>query len=116
MYQAISNIKFVGFEHVEPDRFLAVVNEDMIRKHLIEHPLFNSVSIKEWMDGKVKTDSLSGCRIRAVYIDGVLAGWCGIQPDDNGVELAIVISQAFWGAGISIFKTLINWANELGHK
>ena len=66
--------------------------------------------------GKVKTDTIQGCRLRVVFIDGALAGWCGIQPDKNGFELAIVISQKFWGFGISIFKTLMCWAKELGHK
>jgi len=45
-----------------------------------------------------------------------LAGWCGIQPDNNGFELAIVISQRFWGCGLSIFSTLMCWAKELKHK
>ena len=115
-YRDMSEIKFVGFNHVDPESFLAVVNEEALRKHLIDHAYFDSVSIKEWMENKVKTESLPGCRIRAIYIDEVLAGWCGIQPDDNGFELAIVISQKFWGFGISIFKTLMCWAKELGHK
>ncbi len=68
------------------------------------------------MEEKINTDAIEGCRIRAVYIDGTLAGWCGIQPDDNGFELAIVISKDFWGFGMAIFKTLMRCAKELGHK
>ncbi len=68
------------------------------------------------MEGKIQTGALSGCRIRAIYIDGKLAGWYGIQPDDNGFELAIVLSEKFWGFGITIFKIMMCWAKELGHK
>ncbi|WDE14016.1 N-acetyltransferase [Thalassomonas haliotis] len=112
----MSKIEFVSFNQVEPEDLLPIVNEPMLRKHLVDHPIFDSVSIKEWMDGKIKTGSIPGCRVRAVFIGGILAGWCGIQPDDNGFEIAIVISKSFWGFGISIFSSLMCWAKALGHK
>ncbi len=111
----MSEIAFLCFDQVVPEDMMEVINEDSLRTHLIEHPYFDIFSTQEWMNSKIKTDAAHGCRIRAVYIEGVLAGWCGIQPDDNGFELAIVISQRFWGFGISIFKTLLLWAKELGH-
>lgn len=112
----MSEIKFLFFNQVNPEEFLAIVNEESLRIHLIDHPYFNAASLQAWMENKIRVDAIQGCRIRAVNIDGELAGWCGIQPDDNGFELAIVISKKFWGFGIPIFKMLICWANELGHK
>lgn len=112
----MSAITFLHFHQVNPEDFMAVVNEDSLRTHLIDHPYFDAASFKAWVDDKINTDTTQGCRVRAVCIDGVLAGWCGIQPDDHGFELAIVLSKKFWGAGIVIFKTLMGWANELGHK
>lgn len=112
----MSNIEFLHFEQVDPDALLAVVNQDSLRTHLIDHPYFDRVSLKAWMESKIELDSHDGCRVRAVSVDGVLAGWCGIQPDESGFELAIVISQGFWGAGISIFRSMMVWAGEMGHK
>ena len=112
----MSEIEFLCFDQVNPEDFRAIVNEDSLRTHLIDHPYFDAASLLEWMEDKIEVDAVEGCRIRAVYIDGGLAGWCGIQPDDNGFELAVVISQKFWGSGIRIFKVLMCWANELGHK
>lgn len=112
----MSEIEFLCFNQVNPEDFLGVVNEDSLRTHLIDHPYFDVASLQAWIEDKIKVDAVQGCRIRAVYIGGVLAGWCGIQPDDNGFELAIVISQKFWGFGIPIFKVLMCWANEIGHK
>jgi len=112
----MNEIEFIHFDKVNPEDFLPVVNEQALRKHLIDHASFDLISLREWMKEKAQTESLSGCRVRAIYIDGRLAGWCGIQPDDNGFELAIVISEKFWGFGISIFKTVMGWAKELGHK
>ena len=96
--------------------FLPVFNDLTLRKHLIDHARFDSTSIREWMKGKSQTESIAGRKIRAVFIRGTLAGWCGIQPDNNGYEIAIVISKQFWGFVISIFKTLMCWAKELRHK
>ncbi len=110
------NIEYLSFKQVDPESLVAVVNEDSLRVHLVNHPHFNATSIQAWIEDKIETDAMQGCRVRVVYIDGVLAGWCGIQPDDCGFEIAIVISQRFWGSGIRIFKTLMLWANELGHK
>ena len=110
------NIEYISFTQVDPTELMDVVNEESLRAHLVNHPPFTVASIQEWIAEKIKTNATKGCRVRVVSIDGTLAGWCGIQPDDNGFEIAIVISQRFWGYGIPIFKTLMQWASELGHK
>lgn len=112
----MSEIEYVTFDQVDVEDFIAIVNEEALRAHLIDHPLFDRSSLRMWMEDKIRVDAIQGCRIRAVYINGFLAGWCGIQPDKDGFELAIVISQRFWGYGISIFKSLLSWAKEAGHK
>lgn len=112
----MSEVEYLSFDRVNPDDFMEILNEDSLRTHLIDHPYFDSSSLEAWMEEKIKVDSMPGCRIRAVYFNGVIAGWCGIQPDDNGFELAVVLAQKFWGLGLSIFKSLMAWANEMGHK
>ncbi|WP_297308205.1 N-acetyltransferase [Neptuniibacter sp.] len=110
------NIEYLSFNEVDPQNLIAVVNEDSLRTHLIDHPYFDATSIQSWIEDKLKTDAMRGCRVRIVSIDGELAGWCGIQRDDEDFEIAIVISKRFWGSGVPIFKTLLGWADELGHQ
>lgn len=112
----MNKVTYMIFNHVESEDLLAILNQDELRAHLVEHAYFDAASLEIWMEDKIAIDSLPGCRVRAVYIDGTLAGWCGIQPDKNGHELAIVISKKFWGSGLAIFKVLMNWAKDLGHK
>ena len=112
----MSHIEYLRFDQVYPQDLLEILNEDSLRTHLIDHPYFDVSSLEAWMAEKIKTDAIQGCRIRVVTVDESVAGWCGIQPDDCGFELAIVISQKFWGSGIAIFKTLLAWADELGHE
>jgi len=108
-------IEFIELQKIDPNDMLGVVNQKSLRTHLVTHPLFDETSIRTWMNEKTEIGMKKGCRIRAVNVDGELAGWCGIQPDDEGFELAIVISKEHWGQGVPIFKKMICWANELGH-
>jgi len=112
----MNKIKLLSFDQVDPEDLLLVVNDQVLRAHLVDHAYFDSVTINDWMNGKVQMDSMPGCRIRAVFIGEILAGWCGVQSDGNAFEIAIVISKQFWGLGISIFSTLIGWSKELGHR
>lgn len=112
----MAKIEFVNFNQVELADLLPVVNQSALRTHLVDHDYFDLASIKQWMIAKAQTDSIAGCRVRVVNIDGVVAGWCGVQPHDSGFEIAIVISKEYWGFGISIFNSMMGWAKELGHK
>ena len=113
--RSMKKISYVSFREVNTLDWLKILNEPVLRRHLVEHDIFNETTINNWVKSKLDVDAREGCRVRAIYIDKELAGWCGIQPDDNGYELAIVLANLYWGTGISIFKTMMNWAKELGH-
>jgi len=112
----MSDFDFIDFNRVNPEGFISILNDDLLRKHLIDHAYFDMTTIREWMKKKAQINSMPGCRIRAVLIEGDLKGWCGIQPDDSGFEIAIVITKDAWGSGLSIFKEMMCWAKTLGHK
>ncbi|OUS31096.1 GNAT family N-acetyltransferase [Gammaproteobacteria bacterium 45_16_T64] len=111
-----TTINYVKFCDINPDDFLPILNKEQVRNHLVHHPLFDSTSIHAWVEDKINCNQMEGCRVRAVYSCDTLAGWCGIQKDNEGYEIAIVISESFWGIGSLIFKELMGWAKELGHK
>ncbi len=112
----MKRIEYIRLQDVAPERMMALMNEDSLRTHLMEYPVFDVPAARQWMEEKTRIDETPGCRVRAVTVRGELAGWCGIQPDELGFELAIVISSKFWGTGLAIFKDLMSWAQELGHR
>ena len=109
-------MKFIPFDEVRSEDFLPLVNDETLRKHLIDHPPFELATVRRWMGEKMAIDALPGCRVRAVLIDGRLAGWCGLQPDEEGIEIAIVIARAGWGRGLDIFNEMMGWARSMGHQ
>ena len=104
-------MKFIPFCEVRAEDFLPLVNDETLRKHLIDHPPFELATVRRWMEEKMAIDALPGCRVRAVLIDGALVGWCGLQPDEEGIEIAIVIAR-----GLAIFNEMMGWARSMGHQ
>ena len=112
----MNRIEYIKLSDINPDEFIVLLNKQKTRAHLIEHPLFNQDSVKEWLESKIIIDSSSGCKVRAIINDKQLAGWCGIQLEDNKYELALVIDESYWGLGRQIFEEMMTWAKELGHQ
>ena len=112
----MDGIEYVKLSEVNPAEFVPLLNKQKIRKHLINHPLFDEQTAKAWLETKVEVDSYQGCKVRAIFVDKQLAGWCGIQLEDEKYEIAIVIDDDYWGLGIKIFHEIMSWAKELGHR
>lgn len=112
----VNTIEYVKFSDVDVKDFIPILNEEDIRSHLISHDLFDIQSADAWVKEKITCNAVPGCRVRAVYLDSNLVGWCGIQKYDEEYEIAIVISKSSWGIGSSIFETLMSWSKELGHQ
>jgi len=112
----MNSIVYVKLNKVNPIELIPLLNKHKIREHLIEHELFDESTVKDWLESKIKVDSSQGCKVRAIIINKQLAGWCGIQLEDNKYEMAIVIDEGYWGLGRKIFRDILSWAKDLGHK
>ncbi|MCP5316205.1 MAG: N-acetyltransferase [Chromatiaceae bacterium] len=110
------HIEYLRLDEVDPAEFATLLNKKKIRKHLVEHQLFTVHTAERWAKTKIGESSRPGCRIRAVVVDGQLAGWCGIQSDGIMHEIAIVIDESHWGIGPRVFRDVMGWASELGHE
>jgi len=110
------NIEYLKFSEIDPVDFVTLQNKQKIREHLIQHEVFDIISINNWLKSKIEVDSTPGCRVRAIILDNQLVGWCGIQLEHGKYEVAIVIDNSFWGIGKKIFSEVMYWAKALGHK
>lgn len=108
-------LEYVKLSEIDPDEFVHLLNKQKVRKHLIEHALFDAETIRSWINDKQKVDSTPGCKIRAIKLNNRLVGWCGIQLENQRYEVAVVIDDKSWGIGNRVFKEIISWAKALGH-
>lgn len=109
-------IEYIKLDEVNPKEFVLLLNKQKIREHLIDHQLFDIETVKAWIETKIEMDSSKGCKVRAIVVNQQLAGWCGIQLEDGKYEIAIVIDNNYWGKGRKIFREIMVWAKEFGHK
>ncbi len=108
-------IDYKKFSDVNPELFFPLLNSNKVRTHLIRHQTFDDEMLKSWIADKISMDAVAGCKVRAIQVEGNLAGWCGIQLEDSRFGLAIVIDDKYWGLGIKVYRDLMQWAAELGH-
>lgn len=109
-------IEYTTLDKVDPDQLLPLLNKERVRSHLMKHQRFDSESLRLWIKTKIEMDASPGCRVRAIVVDDRCIGWCGIQNDNNDYEIAVVLDDTHWGLGRKIFRDLMAWAKELGHK
>lgn len=109
-------LEYAKLSEIEPAEFLSILNKKTTREHLIEHEMFDVDKVRTWIQQKIQVDSTQGCKVRAITINKQLAGWCGIQLEEGKYEIAVIIDDSYRGQGISVFRELMRWAEELGHK
>lgn len=112
----MTKIEYTNLQDLDQDELLSILNKDKIREHLVLHDQFNEKSLAEWVSNKLSVHSTEGCKIRGIRLNGAVAGWCGIQFENDSYELAIVLNEAYWGIGTAVFKDMMVWASELGHR
>src|SRR3989442_9874508 len=66
--------------------------------------------LRDWVAGKEAITQQQGFGPQAILIDGDFAGWGGIEPDDAGASISLVLSPAFWGHGHRILDVLLEEA------
>lgn len=112
----MDNLKFVKLSEVHPDQLLKLLNKQKIRRHLIEHALFDRDTLQQWIDEKNKVDASKGCKVRAIVSNTQLLGWCGIQRENHSYEIAIILDDGVWGIGKIVFEEILRWGRALGHE
>ena len=109
-------VTYASLGEVSQTVLLDLMNDEKLRAHLVDHPKFTEETLEFWVMEKTRIDAANGYRVRAILVNGNIAGWCGIQPDGEGAELAIILSSSYWGSGLRVFRDMIRWSRELGHQ
>lgn len=112
----MKKLEYALLTDINQEALTTVLNSPRIRKHLITHDLFTSDTIVEWINAKMEVNATTGCKVRAIVYEGKLAGWCGIQLENEKYEMAIILDDRFWGLGKPVFKEMMHWAKAMGHK
>lgn len=66
--------------------------------------------LRGWVAEKEAITQQHGFGPQAILLDGHFAGWGGIEPDDAGASISLVLFPAFWGRGHQVLDVLLEEA------
>lgn len=108
-------IDFVRLTEIDVHAVAALLNEPRNSRHM---PLAGTFSLDDaaaWVSAKDGQWEANGYGPWAVRVDGVFAGWCGFQAEENGADLGLVLLPSHWGRGEAIARQALDVGfRELG--
>ena len=82
----MQKIEYKNLQDLNQVELLKILNKEKIREHLASHDEFNRASLEKWVAGKVEVDSTKGCKVKGIQVNGSVAGWCGIQFENEALK------------------------------
>jgi len=105
-------IEFAPLSSVDSETLLALFTDERVIRHmpLAEPEPMTPDEIRGWISAKEAITKRHGFGPQAILLDGVFAGWGGIEPDGDGASISLVLFPAFWGRGRRILEILVEEA------
>ncbi len=107
-----STITFVPLSSIDLEELRALNTDPQVMRHmpLADPGPMSPDELRDWVAGKEAITQQHGFGPQAILLDGDFAGWGGIEPDDAGASISLVLSPAFWGRGREILNVLLEEA------
>lgn len=111
--EARSRIEFLRLPEVDPADLIALMNDPRVRRHLpLARGTFGPAACARFVAAKERLWAKHGYGPWAFVIDDEFAGWGGLQPEGNDVDLGLVLRPKFWGTGRVLYRRLVAYAFE----
>jgi [ribosomal protein S5]-alanine N-acetyltransferase len=109
-------IVFQRLPLVASEELIALMNDPRVRRHLpLARGPFGPTECARFVAAKEQLWTLHGYGPWAFVVDGVFAGWGGLQPERMDVDLGLVLRPAYWGLGRTLAARFVTTAfEELG--
>lgn len=99
--------------HANADALTILMNHPLVGEHLpLLQGRFTEEICAKFLCAKADLWRQHGFGPYAFYVDGVLAGWGGLQQEGEEVDFALVLHPNYWGIGRRIFAMVKQQAFE----
>lgn len=88
----------------------ALLNDERSHRHLPLAAPFTLEQAAAWVRDKDAQWDDAGYGPWAITVDGRLVGWGGLQREESGADLALVLQRADWGLGLTLYHLMIERA------
>lgn len=109
-------IEFKSLLEVDKSEVIALLNNPLVRRHMpLAKELIDETGYASFISAKEEIWSKNGYGPWACFLDTKFIGWAGFQPEQEDVEIALVLHPDHWGNGRYIYKELFRQGfEELG--
>jgi len=112
------SIEFKRLSEVDRSAIIRLMNNTLVRRHMpLARGDFGPAECDEFIAAKERIWEEHGYGPWAFVVDGEFAGWGGLQPEGDEVDLGLVLQPKHWGLGKLLYKEIISVAfGKLGFK
>lgn len=109
------HLEFIKLTQVNPSDIVELNNHPAVLRQMpLGSPDFTIEKSQSWAKEKDAQWNIYGYGPWAFRVDGVFAGWGGLQKEDDDADLALVLHPNYWGMGKTIYQEIIRRAfNEM---
>ncbi len=101
-------VVFRRLSEVDPADIIALMNDPLVRRHMpLARGAFGPAECERFVAAKERLWAEHGYGPWAFVIGGAFAGWGGLQPEGEDVDLGLVLRPEFWGAGRALYAGLV---------
>ena len=103
-----ARVVFKRLPEVDPEDLMALMNDPRVRRHLpLARDHFGPEACARFVAAKERLWVEHGYGPWAFFVDGEFAGWGGLQPGGDEVDLGLVLRPQHWGVGRALYERLV---------
>ncbi|WP_461302939.1 GNAT family N-acetyltransferase [Aureisphaera sp.] len=110
------HIELTRLTEIDTSYIIELMNHPLVRRQMpLLQGSFSESDCQRFVAAKEQLWATHGYGPWAFVIEDRFAGWGGLQPEGDEVDLALVLHPDYWGMGKALYKEIIHRAfNEMG--
>ena len=106
-------IELVRLQSIQPQEVIDLMNNQLVRRQMpLLQGYFGMDTYEAFIKAKAQLWEEHVFGPQAFLVNGQFAGWGGLQPEHDEVDLALVLHPDYWGLGKRIYQILLDQAFE----
>lgn len=109
-------LEFKKIAKIHKPEIINLMNNALVRRQMpLLKGYFGEEECEKFIDAKEGLWTKFGYGPWVFFVDGIFAGWGGLQPENGEADLALVLHPKYWGQGKKIYGEIIERAfGEMG--
>ena len=107
------DVRLIRLGEVSVADIIALHSDPKVLRHMpLAGGTFDEAECKKWVESKESQWEGNGYGPWGILINGVFAGWGGLQLEMGDADLALVLFPEHWGYGRIVYRKIIDIAFE----